>query len=310
MTRLLRVTRIMPMLVLALGVVTADALCAPSCGNNQPGHHAKRLQRSHSTGPVGEEPMPMMLVWRKERCLMWATLVCAALLAPGLAWAQAPCTHYAAPSRRWQWADATTAFRVSHFWAVAGPGKTLCLLDGAYTGSESMIEPPPTLHGTAAQPITVRALHDGKVLIDAQGLWAMRLRGQWWVVEGINARNGGEFLLSLSGAHNRARRIIGWNGTHGQDDSNIWRVVGHDNIAEDVAGLGGQLAQDFRRGAGRQRRGLAAFGAPGASGTTTRRGAHSPTRRIRSPTTRATNCLKTLSEPGTPPGTWPALKPS
>ena len=187
----------------------------------------------------------MMLVWRKERCLMWTTLVCAALLVPGLAWAQAPCTHYASPNGGGNGLHPTTAFRVSHFWPVAGPGKTLCLLDGVYTGDDSRIEPPLTLHGTAAQPITVRALRDGKVLIDGQGLWAMRLRGQWWVVEGINARNGGEFLLSLSGAHNRARRIIGWNGTHGQDDSNIWRVVGHDNIAEDVAGWGDNSRKIF-----------------------------------------------------------------
>ena len=33
MTRLLRVTHLVPMLVLALGFVTADALCAQSCGN-------------------------------------------------------------------------------------------------------------------------------------------------------------------------------------------------------------------------------------------------------------------------------------
>ena len=189
--------------------------------------------------------MPMMLVWRKERCRMWATLLCATLLAPVLAWAQAPCTHYAAPAGSGNGLTAAAPFRISNFWAVARPGTTLCLLDGTYTGSSAIIEPPTTLHGTAAQPITVRALNDGRVLIDAQGLWAVRLRAQWWVVEGINARNGGEFLFSLSGAHNRARRIIGWNGTHGQADSNIWRVVGHDNTAEDVAGWGDNSRKIF-----------------------------------------------------------------
>ena len=73
----------------------------------------------------------------------------------------------------------------------------------------------------------------------------MLLRAQWWVVQGINARHGGEFLLALGGAHNRARRVIGWNGTHGQNDSNIWRVVGQDNIAEDVAGWGDNSRKIF-----------------------------------------------------------------
>ena len=52
----------------------------------------------------------MILVWRKEQCLMWAALVCAALLAPVLAWAQAPCTHYASPNGGGNGLTAATPF--------------------------------------------------------------------------------------------------------------------------------------------------------------------------------------------------------
>ena len=57
--------------------------------------------------------MPMMLVWRKERCRMWATLLCATLLAPVLAWAQAPCTHYAAPAGSGNGLTAAAPFRIT-----------------------------------------------------------------------------------------------------------------------------------------------------------------------------------------------------
>jgi hypothetical protein len=132
----------------------------------------------------------------------------------------------------------TTPFKIQQFWAVAVPGSTLCLLDGTYTGSAAMIEPPTTLHGTRTQPITIRARNDGKVLLDGQGHWVLRLRGHWFVVEGVNARNGGEFLLGVSGSHNRVRRTIGWDGTSGQSNSNIWYVWGQDSVVEDCAGWG------------------------------------------------------------------------
>src|SRR5688572_30442984 len=73
------------------------------------------------------------------------------------------CDYYASPTGTGNGLSSSTPFRISKFWSVAAPGKTLCLLDGTYTGADSMINPPDNLNGTANAPITVRALNDGKV---------------------------------------------------------------------------------------------------------------------------------------------------
>ena len=69
----------------------------------------------------------------------------------------------------------SSPFKISDFWPVASPGKTLCLLDGTYTGAASMILPPQGLNGASGLPITIRALNDGKVLINGQGVQTPRL---------------------------------------------------------------------------------------------------------------------------------------
>ena len=48
------------------------------------------------------------------------------------------------------------------------PGNTLCLLDGTYTGVNSMILPPVGLSGTSTQPLTIQALNDGGALLDGR----------------------------------------------------------------------------------------------------------------------------------------------
>jgi hypothetical protein len=132
--------------------------------------------------------------------------------------------------------------RVSSFWQNAEPGTVLCLRDGVYTET---IVPPADLAGTEGHPITIRAEHDGQVLIDARhGGFAVWLSGtngaqnDWFVVEGINAKNGLEATYRVSGNHNILRRVIGYDGTSGQSDSNIFRITGHANLLEDCAGWG------------------------------------------------------------------------
>ena len=48
--------------------------------------------------------------------------------------------------------SASQPFKIANFWPLAKPGYTLCLLDGQYTGSASMINPPGNLSGTASAP--------------------------------------------------------------------------------------------------------------------------------------------------------------
>lgn len=150
--------------------------------------------------------------------------------------------YYAAPTGTGDGSSATSPMRVDQFWALAQPGATLVLLDGTY----GPIEAPAGLSGTPAQPITITAQHDGKVLVDAGGYFGVLIPGDWFVLEGINARHGGEKLWYLKGSHNRARRVIGWNGSAGQDDANIFSTgKGVDNVFEDCAGFGADSRKIF-----------------------------------------------------------------
>ncbi len=134
---------------------------------------------------------------------------------------------------------------VSDFWSKASPPpKTLCLLDGTYTGSDSMIDPPQGLHGTSAAPITIKALNDGKVLIDGQSARTPieLVASDWFVIEGINARNGvndrdlsGSVVRILS---NNAivRRVVVWDA--GDTNAPIVDLGGDNILLEDVAAFG------------------------------------------------------------------------
>src|SRR5262245_16660016 len=100
--------------------------------------------------------------------------------------AQAACDRYASPTGTGNGLSQGTPYKIQNFWPqvnVTGGVKTLCLLDGTYQGSESMINPgvqgaPAGLsgNGTGADIksgicpncITLRALNDGKVTIDGQ----------------------------------------------------------------------------------------------------------------------------------------------
>jgi hypothetical protein len=153
------------------------------------------------------------------------------------------CDYYAAPGGTGNGASVSSPFRIADFWEVAAPGKTLCLLDGIYRGADSMISPDaPSLSGTSTSPITVRALNDGAVTIDGEfARIPVRLSGNsWWVIEGINAKNGTTAVVAaVSGANdNIFRRIVGWD-TDITTNSMIFVVnFSSRNVFEDVAGFG------------------------------------------------------------------------
>jgi hypothetical protein len=104
-----------------------------------------------------------------------------------------------------------------------------------------MIIPTAGKSGTSGNPITIRALNDGGVLLDAQHngyAVTMNTDNHWFVVEGINAKNGLEGVLQFRGTDNVMRRVIGWDGTVGQADSNIIKIRGDRSRAVDCAGWG------------------------------------------------------------------------
>jgi hypothetical protein len=135
----------------------------------------------------------------------------------------------------------SSPFRIQDFWSVATPGTTLCLLDGTYRGSGNMISPP-SLSGTSTDPITIRALNDGKVLIDGEftrnpiGLAGV----QWLDIEGINFRNGaGSVIFVSAGSRNvNFRRVVAWDANMTRN-VHVVLVTGSDRIRFFDAGFFG-----------------------------------------------------------------------
>jgi hypothetical protein len=152
------------------------------------------------------------------------------------------CDYYASPTGDGNGLSESTPFQIADFWSVAEPGDTLCLLDGKYTGSRSMIIPPSSVNGTAGNPITISALNDGMVEMDGEGSYdPVDLSGNdYLIIEGINAHNAGKRAVVHihNGAdHNIIRRVCAWDAPNANSD--VFGVHGSEhNLFEDCAGWG------------------------------------------------------------------------
>ena len=154
----------------------------------------------------------------------------------------ASCDYYAAPDGSGNGAGEGDAFRVGDFWSLASPGDTLCLVDGTYTGGDSMIQPPSGLSGDESDRITIRALNDGKALIDGEGSdRPIQLRGNsWLVIQGVNAARSSDDVVHLSSGanHNVIRRVVAWDAAP-DTNSMVYRLNGNEgNLLEDTGGFG------------------------------------------------------------------------
>ncbi|HXM76659.1 MAG TPA: hypothetical protein VN971_07780, partial [Thermoanaerobaculia bacterium] len=163
-----------------------------------------------------------------------------ALLGAGIGTARAACDYYAAPGGTGNGLSMASPFKISSFWSVASAGRTLCLMDGTYSGSEDMILPPQGLNGVSGAPITVRALNDGKALITGSGAQPpVQLNyNNWFVIEGVNACCSNASVIALLHAdHNVIRRVAAWDAA--DNNSEIFGIHGATfNLLEDVAGWG------------------------------------------------------------------------
>lgn len=132
-------------------------------------------------------------------------------------------------------------FRIADFWNVAAPGSTLWLLDGRYRGDEAMLVPPPAVRGLSGRPVTIRALHEGMVLLDGEGVRRpIYLRGNSYVtVEGVNACCSKSDVVYLSDTTGVAiRRVVGWNAGEGYNAMIFSIAYGAATLLEDTAGFG------------------------------------------------------------------------
>jgi hypothetical protein len=180
--------------------------------------------------------------WRRTALAVVAVTALFVVSSPHSA-ASASCDYYASPDGGGDGSTSATPFTIQGFWAVASPGKTLCLLDGVYQGATNLIQPPPGLSGTGSAPITIQALNDGGALLDGQftNVPVLLRANSWWVLQGFNAKNGGPVVIYLgygfspSSDHNVLRRLVAWDadGTknaaiaeHYNANENLWEDIG------------------------------------------------------------------------------------
>lgn len=106
----------------------------------------------------------------------------------------------------------------AHAWQILQPGAILCVGDGTYTEAIQ----PNVRNGQPGAPITIRAMSDGKAVIDGEGVripiklgdnWGSSgAIGDWFVVEGFVTRNGsGNNIRIDRGNYNVVRRVSGYN---------------------------------------------------------------------------------------------------
>lgn len=122
------------------------------------------------------------------------------------------------------------------------PGDTLLIMDGTYYQQIR-----PTVDGEPGKPITIKAVNDGKVTVDAQGkdyavmlgdTWTYGASNSWFVLEGIVARNGYEAVVKVQGSNITVRRVSAYDASTDQN-SNIMAVTGSSNVLlEDVIAVG------------------------------------------------------------------------
>jgi hypothetical protein len=185
-----------------------------------------------------------------RKILISTVVVSILLLGEGFSAGALACDYYASPNGGGSGLSQSSPFRISNFWSLARPGKTLCLLDGVYIDS---IKPPENLNGTASARITIKALNDGKVRIDGSGVRTpVALKNNdYFILEGFDAANAccEAAVINLgSGADNNiVRRVVGWNSypvgdpsvTNGPGNTNIFGIHRNTgNVLEDVAGFG------------------------------------------------------------------------
>lgn len=150
--------------------------------------------------------------------------------------------YYASPSGSGDGNSQSTPFQIADFWDVASPGDTLYLLDGTYTGSNSMLDPPDDVDGTSNSYITIAAMNEGNVLIDGQySRHPVRfVRNSYYNIEGINAKNGAKnvFEVEHSSHHLNFKRCIGWDAHPEQNDTIFGQANSSYILFEDCAGWG------------------------------------------------------------------------
>lgn len=157
-----------------------------------------------------------------------------------------PQTYYISPTgndNRSGKSEGTAWATFDHAWKYLFPGDTLILLDGTYYQSLA----PNVRNGQPGNPITIKAKNDGKAIIDGQfqrATFSLKFKlnkysiGDWYVIEGIVARNSSEAVYKILGDHNILRRVSGYNGNNDDNSAVFILSRGSYNLIEDCIAAG------------------------------------------------------------------------
>lgn len=126
-------------------------------------------------------------------------------------------------------------------WQDLYPGDTLILMDGVYYQQLH----PSKRDGEPGNPITIRAQNDGQAIIDGEyeripvkigEAWPGPI-GEYYVIEGIIARNSVDSVYEIVGDHNVLRRVSGYNA-HTDENTHVFDVSADHNLIEDCVAAG------------------------------------------------------------------------
>lgn len=138
-------------------------------------------------------------------------------------------------------------------WQRLMPGDILYLLDGIYLSSLA----PNVRNGYKGAPITIKAKNDGQVIIDGQyeripislghqlnNWWV----GQYYIIEGVVAKNSSDTTIINSSHHSTLRRVSAYNADTDKNSHNITLGTHASfNLVEDciAAGSGRKMAFSY-----------------------------------------------------------------
>ena len=148
--------------------------------------------------------------------------------------------------------DAAPWKNFTRAWTTLKAGDTLLVMNGVYTQSIA-----PTISGTAGKPITVKAINDGQVTIDGQGVRKPinlgennTAHGNWFVIEGIVARNGTDHVAIVKSSNNVLKRVSVYDANTNVNSQPLL-LWGSNNLVEDcIVGGTGRFMIDIFGGGG------------------------------------------------------------
>ncbi len=133
-----------------------------------------------------------------------------------------------------------------HAVSILKPDDTLFVMDGAYDQSLNV-----TVSGIKGHPISIKALNDGKAIIDGQAtIQPCVIRNQKYInIEGLVFKNSLLDVVEVSGSYNITfRRVSAYEaGSSGRDNNHIFSISeGSDIFLEDCAASGyGRVMYDI-----------------------------------------------------------------